>query len=156
MVLAAILAGTGLILALTRADRSGCLETESDPDQISRRLDEDLREALALSAAKKVVIRKLLAGRLGLREAAAHFRVLDHRHPGFYWDGFRDSYPGNSDEERHCREVIGWLVNADDDCLALATAARCESELNALLKGWPICLPTIDSGRSHGACSSAD
>jgi hypothetical protein len=145
ILLAAMLAGAGLILALPRADtRNGCLEKEAGPKQISMRLDEEFRGTIARLEAKQRVLNKLLAGWLTFLEAVAHFRALDQLPPAFHWDHFRDLYPGNSDEERHCREVIRWLLNtADDPCLGLAHAGRYESELNALLKRGPICLPDV-------------
>jgi hypothetical protein len=54
---------------------------------------------------KRAVTQELLAGRLGLLEAAARFRALDGASPSFHRGRFRAAYPGG-DEERHCREVI--------------------------------------------------
>jgi hypothetical protein len=55
---------------------------------------------------KRAVVQELVAGRLGLPEAATRFRALDRASPSFHWGRFRDAYPGGGDEERHCREVI--------------------------------------------------
>src|SRR5262245_19208054 len=66
------------------------------------------REAiLARVAARAAIVEEVLAERMSLLEAAAHFRNLDHGPPPILWDRFRTYYPGDSDEERHCYEVIG-------------------------------------------------
>jgi hypothetical protein len=55
---------------------------------------------------KERLAQAVLEGRLTLLEAAALFRTLDEGPPGFNWEQFRRSHAGDSDEERHCREVI--------------------------------------------------
>jgi hypothetical protein len=60
---------------------------------------------------KQRVSQEVLAGRLTLLEAAALFRALDHAPPEFKWDHFRASTPADSDDERHCHEVIHWVSN---------------------------------------------
>jgi hypothetical protein len=66
-----------------------------------------LRKALlARVAARAVIVEEILAERMSLLEAAACFRDLDHGPPPILWDRFRAFYPGDSDDERHCHEVI--------------------------------------------------
>jgi hypothetical protein len=68
---------------------------------------ERLRKALlARVAARAEVVEEVLAERMSLLEAAACFRDLDHGPPPILWDRFRAFYPGDSDDERHCHEVI--------------------------------------------------
>jgi hypothetical protein len=69
------------------------------------------------------VTREVLAGRLTLLEAAALFRALDHAPPAFPWDCFRATWPGNSDDERHCHELIFWVY------LSLSDTDRCQAEV---------------------------
>jgi hypothetical protein len=79
----------------------------------------------------------LAAGRLTLLGAAARFRALDLAPPAFHWKAFRAAFRGDSDEERHCREVIAWVemeLEQTDPCLALATRARLVAELEQHLK----------------------
>ena len=58
------------------------------------------------AAEKQRLARDVAEGRLPLAAAAARFRDLDEAPPGFPWDSFRHAFPGSSDEERHCWEVI--------------------------------------------------
>jgi hypothetical protein len=93
---------------------------------------------------KRAVVQELLAGRLGLPEAAARFRALDRASPSFHWARFRAAYPGGGDEERHCREVIARVeteLGGADPCLALVTRAALHAELEKRLKRGPLILP---------------
>ena len=59
-------------------------------------------------AAKTRVVVRLVARELDLFEAASHFRDLDSATPGlspFGWSRF----PGESDAEKRCRQVIRWV-----------------------------------------------
>jgi hypothetical protein len=58
---------------------------------------------------KYAVAQQVLAGRLKLLEAAARFRDLQNAVPQYDWAMFRERYPGQSDEERHCQAVIGFV-----------------------------------------------
>src|SRR5262249_43635699 len=73
----------------------------------------DPRVAAALYCwqAKAHIARSLVAREWTLREAAEAFRVLDEANPNFNRRLFRSTYPGETDEESHCREVINWLTN---------------------------------------------
>jgi hypothetical protein len=55
---------------------------------------------------KVLVTQDLRAGRLTLREAAARFQVLNQACPEFDWERFRQVFPGQTAEERHCRQVL--------------------------------------------------
>jgi hypothetical protein len=73
--------------------------------------------------AKVVVTQDLRAGRVTLREAASRFQALNHACPEYDWERFRQAFPGQTDEERHCRQV---LVAADN---TLRGAPDCEDEV---------------------------
>jgi len=79
-----------------------------------RREELDRRDRATVSRlwAKKELGAGLAEGRLALLEAAARVRELDRQSPDFHWERFRAFYPGASDEERHCREAIGWARTA--------------------------------------------
>lgn len=84
--------------------------------------------------AKEQVIQALVAGELGLFDAAAWFRELNHspaEHPDVYWRNL----PGQSDGEKLCRQVISWVrVAAEDTMPASQLEARLQelqAELNA-------------------------
>lgn len=69
-------------------------------------------------------------GRMPLLEAAARFRDLDHQPPEFQWDQFRLRFPGNSDDERHCWEVIAAIpIAGDPGTETLEVVERLEAEL---------------------------
>jgi hypothetical protein len=72
-------------------------------------------------AAKETIIEDLIAGRINLLEAAADFRALNAGRPG-YMLVIRSSYPGVTDDERLCRNVIGYVEaggETDEDGRAL-------------------------------------
>ncbi len=48
----------------------------------------------------------MVEGRLPFLEAAARFRDLNGENPGFQRERFRQAYPGASDGERCCRQVL--------------------------------------------------
>jgi hypothetical protein len=69
-------------------------------------LERQTRGVIRRMVRKERVVQAVLAGRLTLLEAAALFRALDHGPPAFSWTQFRTHLPGDTDEERHCHEVI--------------------------------------------------
>jgi hypothetical protein len=58
--------------------------------------------------AKQSLIRQLIDREITLFEAAAWFRWLNEN-PADYQDRYRETYPGLNDEEKACRQVIGWV-----------------------------------------------
>jgi hypothetical protein len=97
----------------------------------------------ATRRARQAVVDELLAGGLTLLEAAARFRDIDERHPEFYWEGFRCSYGGDSDEERFCRQVIDFVDGrfVGDPGRGRAAAAPLEGELCGHLQRGTLRLP---------------
>jgi hypothetical protein len=55
---------------------------------------------------KNQVIQDVVNHKLTLREAAARFKALNEACPEYDWDTFRRAFPGSTDEERHCRQVL--------------------------------------------------
>jgi hypothetical protein len=99
---------------------------------------------IARIATKVEVSKQVLAGELTLLEAAALFRAADQQPPVFLWEEFRRAFPGATDEERHCREVIVWVERVQskkDPCLAEATRVALEAQLAEQLKRGPLRLP---------------
>jgi hypothetical protein len=145
--LAALVVG-GLILA-GGLDRRVGRRPAGGPEPVERP-DWAVEHAQALRGRfkqKSQVVRELLAGRLTLLEAAARFRALDHAPPPFNWEMFREVHRGDSDEERHCREVIvgveAELIDSDP-CLCLAICEQLERELQQHLERGPLRLPDVD------------
>jgi hypothetical protein len=77
------------------------------------------------------VIDRLLAGELTLLEAAAWFRHLNDNPPEAPLD-YRTHWPGGSDGEKLCRQVIYW-VRMRRSPEAEGSAERLERELEELL-----------------------
>src|SRR5262249_42463826 len=147
------LAAGGLLFAVT-----AWVESLSE---LSRRGSADRdwnREAiLARVAARAAIVDEVLAERMSLLEAAAHFRDLDRAPPSILWDRFRAFYPGDSDDERHCREVIGNVRARVEDQGEQGPdpVLRLESELRQHLERGTLRLPETPSlvplgcGRRH-------
>jgi hypothetical protein len=95
---------------------------------------------------KERLVQELLAGQLTLLEAAAYFRALDQAPPEFYWEAFRAAHAGDSDEERHCNEVITFVEAAlgeTDRGKADGICERLRAELRQHLQQGPLCLPAL-------------
>jgi hypothetical protein len=96
--------------------------------------------------AKVEIAQKLIDGRMTLLAAAAAFCAQAHQPPAFDWGRFRARYPGATDEERHCREVITWVrlhLERCDPCLALVIPDQLEAQLAELLRRGPPPLPEV-------------
>jgi hypothetical protein len=94
-------------------------------------------DALARAARRRAVADDLVAGRTTLARAAAEFRALGEASPA-YWGLLRLQYPGASDEECVCRNV---LAGAEAALLGQPPArrrevmGRLEAELRRHLAG---------------------
>jgi hypothetical protein len=114
---------------------------------------QDLCEAADRRAAEKQALaRAVIAGRLPWPKAAARFRDLNVQPPAFPWEAFRQTYPGDSDDERHAREVIQFVrqevqlrPGADR-----AVPERLEAELQGLLEHGNFRLPGPDDDHPGG------
>jgi hypothetical protein len=95
---------------------------------------------------KQRVTDELAAGRLTLLRAAALFRALAHAPPAFNWNRFRTTWPGNSDDERHCQEVIDWVyktLRVTDRCKAEALRQDLDRQLGEHQRQGPLRLDRI-------------
>jgi hypothetical protein len=140
-VVAALLGGV-LIAAAGRRD--GRDPGGSEGERLGKELERETRTVIAHVKEKYRVIEELLLGRLTLLEAAALFRALDQSLRSFNWEQFRLGYPGDSDEERHCREVIRWVrieLESTDPCLSIATQHELERKLQEHLRRGTLLLP---------------
>jgi hypothetical protein len=98
------------------------------------------------AAEKRALARAVIAGRLSLLQAAARFRDLNARPPAFPWEAFRQTYPGDSDDERHGREVIQFVRQEVQlrPGAGPAMVGRLEAELQGLLERGNFRLPGPD------------
>ncbi len=119
-----------------------------------RELDEARRAALHRMELKEETIKAVLAGRLGLVEAAARFRDLDERNADFNWQAFRGIHPGASDDERHCRKVLAALEWFREQAPRRVDTARSRlgAELEQHLRRGPIRLPPRTGPNPSSAC----
>ncbi len=89
------------------------------------------RQILGNLEGKQKILRELLDERLTLREAAARFQELNEACPAYDWWRFRETFPGRTDEERHCRQVLvavrPYLVS--NDSASRDRLARLETEM---------------------------
>jgi hypothetical protein len=119
-------------------------DDDADPEAArGRKLVEAWQGVKRRIAEKERLAREVAEGRLGLLEAAARFRDLDRQPPEFHWEAFRRTVPGASDEERHCREVIGFVrgLLLDQPGADAAVPYRLEAELRARLDRGDLSLP---------------
>jgi len=101
------------------------------------------RDVRRRSEAKAAVVWALIDGHLTLFEAAARVRDLDRASPNFQWSEFRRFFKGDSDEERHCREVIRhvWAQLPEDSPKTQELLRRLEAELRDALDHGTLRLP---------------
>jgi hypothetical protein len=104
-------------------------------EQESAALDERVRPVLTRIRAKVAVIEELRGGRLTLAEATARFRLLNAAgsQPALDTSAY---FPGATEEERLCRQVVRWAVSAagaESTSAGEATARRLGAELDGLL-----------------------
>jgi hypothetical protein len=109
------------------------LEAERQRAALLDRRDEVVRGRLE---AKTVVVGQLLDGRLTLAEAAAWFKSLNES-PADYPAVRHGEFPGASEGERLCRQVINWVeaeLGRQSASQAEAISVRLEEELQTLLR----------------------
>lgn len=138
-----------VLLALSRIDKGGLSGTWNDSDYASANEDAARAELLAGYSrrihGKWHIIDALRERRQTLFEAAAMFRSLDQMPPATNWEYFRFRYQGDSDEERHCRQVISWMEASlpPESVETDATVVRLRAELEEAIKHGPPPLPDI-------------
>ena len=144
----AVLAGALALLARSSWKGDGLPGGQNTSSEEARQasLEQKVQATFRRLKRKQRVIGEVLAGRLTLLEAAALFRALDRGPPALDWDRFRDSWPGNSDDERHCRAVIGWAYKTlgyNDLCKAEACRQDLDRQLSEQQRLGPLRLCPI-------------
>jgi hypothetical protein len=131
------------------APGAGAAGPGAPPDQEVQNLCEgaDLRVAK-----KRALASAVIEGRLPLLQAAARFRDLNAQPPAFPWEAFRQTYPGDSDDERHGREVIQFVRHEVQQRPGTdpALVGRLEAELQGLLEHGNFRLPGPDDVHQGG------
>jgi len=137
---AVVLAAVLLVAALTLwGGRSGRMPRAGDAADPAWHAEVEWRHRAyqARLARRRALGRAVAEGRMALVEAAARFAAVDRLPPEVRADLARRQYPGASDEERYCRDVISWAVRElapDDPCEAVALRGRLEAELERRLR----------------------
>ena len=141
--LAAALSRDSTISGVPGADDTG---PQAPPD---RELHNLCAAAEQRAAEKFALAGEVIDGRLALLPAAARFRDLNARPPAFSWEAFRRTYPGSSDDERHCREVIQYVRQEVQrrPGVDATIPGRLEAELRCLLERGGCRLPGSDDIR---------
>jgi hypothetical protein len=104
-----------------RSGEQALLDKQADCEAVEARI-----------AVKAEVIDALVAGRLTLAEAAARFRKLNAS-AGAPPTAVKGAFPGATEEERLCRQVISWTTCVGSYESAHQTRERLEAELGRLL-----------------------
>jgi hypothetical protein len=115
----------------------------SGPTHLQMAVEEEYRRAdlellsesvVRALAAKDEVAQLLYQERMTLIEAAGRLQEINEATLSFHWLVYRRTYPGQTDEERHCREAVTLLRGY----LAAQGIAECEAltGLEAELEGY--------------------
>jgi hypothetical protein len=131
------------------APGAGAAGPEAPPDQEVQNL---CAAADRRAAAKRALASAVIEGRLPLLQAAARFRDLNAQPPAFPWEAFRQTYPGDSDDERHGREVLQFVREGMQlrPGVDPAVPERLEAELRGLLEHGNFRLPGLDDAHPGG------
>ncbi len=114
-------------------------EMERQIEQNQSEIDRDnvtLSEVQERIVCRERIADEVVEGRLGLLAAAARFYDLNAGVPAGT-PALRDGYVGDSDEERCCRQVIGWVttrLSQNSTAEAQQMANQLEEELRVYLR----------------------
>lgn len=101
----------------------------------AKELEATRQEGLRLLEVQEMLVQRLIAGRVSLAEVTNQLLMMHQNHPAWL-AVLRAEFPGNSDEEKTARNVIGWVAfelsrsNPDKQAEVLA---RLESEFECLV-----------------------
>jgi hypothetical protein len=143
-------AALGTLVLLARGWRHRDIvsgEPVPQPEKVRLELEQKLRALNRRNLGKHRVVRAVLAGQVTLQEAAAYFRALDREGPPVRWDLIRAHWPGSSDDERYCHQVIWWAYweGAESNELhAAAVRDNLLAELDEHLCRGPLRLPDLN------------
>ncbi len=104
-----------------RTSADECERLEVAEHEVQRRIA--LKESLVL---------ELIAGRATLAEVTAHFSELNASRPN-YVAAIRESFPGDTDEEKAARNVIAYALARTSAADRDAVACRLDAELQRML-----------------------
>jgi hypothetical protein len=139
----------GVVLATEKTWRKGAAADQDGAALVRQgeEMDRQMSAVIRRLERKDRLVRALLGGRLTLLEAAALFRALNQAAPAFYWGEYRKRHVAESDEERHCREVINCVyihLRPKDPAKAKEVPAGLGRELAEHLSAGPLRLPDVE------------
>ncbi len=168
--LSAVLALLGVTLAAALLQPEWARDLGLDPDRLAPLRDElvdpggrspqpaEVREMLRQDAGKDRAANDLIDGRLTLLEVAAIFRSLNAERVGPQAD-LALYYPGDSEEERVCRQAIRWTKREmarryPERAAALADRLEAELRRHKELRG-AVVLPDVPNRRDSLSATEA-
>jgi len=94
-------------------------------------LEEEGTAVLLRIQDRQDIANRVIARQMSLQEAAVCFRSLNTEQSKLREEMLLAAFPGNSEEERLCRQVIVWVANAllDDPDRQAVEVARLEAEM---------------------------
>jgi hypothetical protein len=124
--------------------RNGLEVSTAEEYERQRALDDEVAQMQRRLLMKQQLVDQVIGQRLALREAAAQWRALLETNPRISWEMYRRVWPGNSDTERHCWQVIDAVKIRlrKNPTQAAAVAAALEAELRDHLKHGTLRLPS--------------
>ena len=111
-------------------------EKEARTSQRRETLDRQSEIVQHRISAKQEVIGDLVAGRISFLQAARRFKDLNET-PITCQDNYRSRFPGRSDGEKVCRQVLAWLegeLRGLSPSQAASLRCTCEEELEENLR----------------------
>jgi hypothetical protein len=107
-----------------------------DSDEQGRRIEEESERIRRRLRVKETIVTDLIAGRVTLAEATDRFTELNESQP-HYLLTIRNHFPGQTDEERMARNVIGFAEQQVPPKERPALRSRFEAELRRMLAASP-------------------
>jgi hypothetical protein len=105
---------------------------ESEEIERSSRLDAAFAKARSTVAVKKLIADNVATGQVTLAAAGEHFQQLSENAGQSILQSFQMTYPGRSEHERFCRQVIAYALREFEpgDPEGKKLRARLEHDLN--------------------------
>jgi hypothetical protein len=144
--LLAVVLYSGLLVRDVEAE-AGRAAAAEPPGLVYENLDVADRAVQGRLDIKRRLAVEVAEGRLTLLEAAARVRDLNEGWPASQQDLFRDAWPGSSDDERYCRQMIRlagtelWARGVEDSDVV----GHLEAELRDRLRRGDLRLPVLAS-----------
>lgn len=118
-------------------DSQGLRQRIREESQLGQDLDRRFQAVMACNLGKTEAVEELLSNQISLAQAAARFQILDlgraYRHEAM----FRETFPGTTEEERYCRQVIAFVNGRRSESpeATFRNVARLKAELRSHIVG---------------------